>query len=134
MPLWLAPSPNVVKLNVDAATSANAAYLAVVARDSSGSILNCWAKRSHLFLTPCITEASAIAWAIEIAKSENFQDIVVEIDTKVCIDAINGESARVPWKLFSLCINSKFLVLEFTSCSFHWVRRDAKLLTWWLTA
>ena len=47
MPLWLAPSPNVVNLNVDAATSANAAFLAVVARDSSGSILNCWAKRSH---------------------------------------------------------------------------------------
>ena len=51
MPLWLAPSPNVVKLNVDAATSANAAFLAVVARDSSGSILNCWAKRSP-FLHP----------------------------------------------------------------------------------
>ena len=47
MPLWLAPFPNVVKLNVYAATSANTAFLAVVARDSSGSILNCWAKRSH---------------------------------------------------------------------------------------
>uniref|UniRef100_A0A2N9I7J7 RNase H type-1 domain-containing protein n=1 Tax=Fagus sylvatica TaxID=28930 RepID=A0A2N9I7J7_FAGSY len=86
------------------------------------------------FLTPYITEASTIAWAIEIAKSENFQDIVVESDAKVCIDAINEESARVPWKLLSLCINSKFLVLEFTSCSFRWVIRDAKLLTWWLTA
>uniref|UniRef100_A0A2N9IQW9 RNase H type-1 domain-containing protein n=1 Tax=Fagus sylvatica TaxID=28930 RepID=A0A2N9IQW9_FAGSY len=76
------------------------------------------------FLTPGIAEASAITWAIEMAKSENFQDIVVESDAKVCIDAINGESARVPWKLLSLCINSKFLVLEFTSCSFCWVRRD----------
>ena len=48
------------------------------------------------FFTPCIAEASAITWANEIAKSENFQDIVVESDAKVCIYAFNEESARVP--------------------------------------
>ena len=43
------------------------------------------------FLTPGIAEASTITWAIEMAKSENFQDIVVESDAKVCIDAISGD-------------------------------------------
>ena len=56
----VSPSPSVVKLNVDAVTSANPAFLVVVARDSSSFSLNCWAKRSP-FLDPCIVEASAIA-------------------------------------------------------------------------
>ena len=50
----------------------------------------------------------------------------------MCIDAISGESSKVPWKLFTLCNNAKVAVLDFTSCSFCWVRRNANMVAHFL--
>ena len=58
-----------------------------MARNSSGSILQCWSKKITVS-DPCVAEAAAIYWALEIAHIENFRDIFVEGDPQICMFAI----------------------------------------------
>ena len=96
--LWRPPPPNTVKLNVDAVVSDSVASLAVLARDFDGNILKCWAKRISL-VDPCVVEAIALAWAGEIALEEHLSDIIVEGDSKVCIDAVLGRPDKIHWAI-----------------------------------
>jgi hypothetical protein len=80
-----------------------------VARDSSGTISNCWTKR-YSTTDPCIAEAMA------------------EGDAKICVVAINSENEEIPWRILTIIINAKTLVSNFCSCSFNWVRRDANFV------
>jgi hypothetical protein len=48
--VWSAPPPHVVKINVDAALNDLVATLIAVARDSSGTITNCWTKGTPLLI------------------------------------------------------------------------------------
>uniref|UniRef100_A0A2N9EZY5 RNase H type-1 domain-containing protein n=1 Tax=Fagus sylvatica TaxID=28930 RepID=A0A2N9EZY5_FAGSY len=41
-----------------------------------------------LLMRMTLVEASTILWAFQIAKMENFTSIIVESDSKLCIDAI----------------------------------------------
>ena len=119
------PSPtNVLKLNVNAALFGGIATLAVIARDDSGSILQCWTKRCYT-IDLCFVEAAALLCALELARDNHFPKIMVEGDAKICIEAISASSNTIPWKIFSIVANIKFLALAFSACSFCWVHRDA---------
>ena len=48
----------------------------------------------------------------------------------IYIEAITEESATVPWRIFSLVNIIKVLALEFPTCSFGWVPRDANDVTY----
>uniref|UniRef100_A0A2N9GPM4 Reverse transcriptase domain-containing protein n=1 Tax=Fagus sylvatica TaxID=28930 RepID=A0A2N9GPM4_FAGSY len=122
--VWEPPPPQVVKLNVDAALAANITTLAVTARDHCGNVLKAWAKplNSNDSLE---AEAAVILWAVELALSEKYCNIIVESDAQLCIDALTGPGDAVDWKIRVLCSNTKLLALSFMSCSFVWVRRDA---------
>jgi ribonuclease HI len=67
---------------------------------------------------PTVAEASAIAWALELAKDKNFKDVVIKGDAKVCIDALNGDSANISGMISSMCSNAKVLASSFKSCCF----------------
>jgi hypothetical protein len=49
----------------------------------------------------------------------------VEGDSKICFDALNGADDSWPWKIDTFVFYSKLLSLEFSSCCFCWVRREA---------
>ena len=83
---------------MDAVVSDSVASLAVLARDFDGNILKCWAKRISL-VDPCVVEAIALAWAGEIAIEEHLSDIIVEGDSKVCIDAVLGRPDKIHWAI-----------------------------------
>jgi ribonuclease HI len=117
----------VIKLNVDAAIKALTATIAVVARNSAGSIIHFWSK-NLLTDDPCIAEATAILWALEIAQTEEFLHIIVEGDAKICLDAIMEELSSCPWRIRSLISNIKCLALNFVFCRFCWVGRCANEL------
>ena len=121
---WIPPPPNVVKMNVDAALVGTEATLAAVARDSSRTIFNCWTKRLPTF-DPCIVEATAILWSLELAQVIGLPNVEVEGDAKICFEAIMVENAETPWRILSIISNVKLLALKFSSCSFCWVRGDA---------
>jgi hypothetical protein len=49
----------------------------VVARDDQGQVLKAWSKE-HILCQPMQAEASAILWALNLAKDESFENIIVE--------------------------------------------------------
>ena len=61
--VWSKRPPGVIKLNVDAATTNTASWIAFVARDGDGKLLRWWAKDIYLH-DPLIAETSAVLWAI----------------------------------------------------------------------
>ena len=111
-------------MNVDAVIGKDKATIAVVARNHQGSIIKVWAElTSHL--EPALAEATAINWALEIAKLENFEHICIESDAKFCVDALNAPIDVYPWKILAPISLSLDLANNFSFCSFLWVRRDA---------
>ena len=84
---WLPPPRNYIKLNVDAAVSQAFTSLVVVAINEFGDALKVWTK-IHDLCSPTQAEANAIQWALNFAKDENWSNIVVEGDSKICLDAL----------------------------------------------
>ena len=79
---WLPPPGQEVKLNTDAAVRTSFLSIAVVARDANGFIHSAWTK--HIEVVDLeVAEASAILWAIQLAKLKDFQNVIVENDSKV---------------------------------------------------
>uniref|UniRef100_A0A2N9G5A9 RNase H type-1 domain-containing protein n=1 Tax=Fagus sylvatica TaxID=28930 RepID=A0A2N9G5A9_FAGSY len=65
--------------------------LAVVARDENGQILNAWAKE-HILCDPLQVEAAALFWAVQLATEKDFKHVIIEGDSKICIDAFKWKS------------------------------------------
>ncbi len=76
-----------------------------------------------------MAEASVIPWALKIAQIEQFLDIIVEGDAKICFDPIHEGVDVAPWRIKSLISNVNCLALCFAFCSFCWVKCDANGLT-----
>ena len=85
---WISPPKNYVKLNVDATVSQAFTSLVVVARNEFGEVLKVWAK-IHDLCTPTQAEATAILWALNLAIAENWCNIIVEGDSKICFNALS---------------------------------------------
>ncbi len=68
-------------------------------------------------------------WAIKVARSEDYPDIVVEGDAKICFRDLNGDKNCCNRKINLLGSNSKLLGSSFIYCNFHWVRRDVNTMT-----
>jgi ribonuclease HI len=69
-----------------------------------------------------VAKASAIIWALQIAKVEGRCGIIVESDSKLCVDAIGLDKADCDWNIFTLCNDAIGLAREFISCKFCWVK------------
>uniref|UniRef100_A0A2N9FEW4 CCHC-type domain-containing protein n=1 Tax=Fagus sylvatica TaxID=28930 RepID=A0A2N9FEW4_FAGSY len=124
---WCPPSPGCIKLNVDAAILPSSARIAVIARDENGLLLKAWAK-SVLSYDPLLAEATAIHWAILLAKSEHWTNIMIESDSKVCVDALVIDPQYIDWSILVICDNAKYLTREFSCCSFSWVNRENNMV------
>jgi hypothetical protein len=90
------PPIGTIKLNVDAAVLKDHTQLAVVARDDQGQVLKAWSKE-HILCQPMQAEASAIQWALNLAKDDRFENIILEGDAKICFDALNEISFAANW-------------------------------------
>ena len=124
---WKKPLHDTVKLNTDAALLGNEAILAVVARDDSGVIIMAATKKMFTE-DPAVAEASTMLWALQLAESHHFQHCIIEGDANNCLDACIGKLDDCPWALFAIFHDVKFLLPNFTSVDFIWVRRKANLV------
>ena len=123
---WRPPPLGIIKFNVDVAMLHDSAKIAVVARYDLGLLFKAWAKRIHTTV-PLVAEASAILWAVQLAKMEELRGIIVESDSKLCVDAISLDKAACDWNISTLCLDVIGLAAEFFSCNFCWVKREANM-------
>ena len=77
---------------------------------------------------PVQAEAFAILWALELAMTEKSKKIIVKGDSKICIDAIDGDQNDVEWSVTAIISNIVSLRSSFNSCLFSWVRREANVV------
>ena len=85
--VWKPPPLGWVKINVNAALHPSSTMIAAIARNEEGLLIRAWVK-PVLTQDPLLAEAYAIHWAIILAKNENWSNIVIESDSKVCVDAL----------------------------------------------
>ena len=123
---WKNPSAGTIKLNTAAAVRTSFSTVAVVARDAHGSLCSVWTHTVNED-DPIAAEASAILWALQIAKMENFTSIIVESNSKLCIDAITLHPEDPYWVIAAFVFDIISLSSDFSSCSFSWVKREANM-------
>ena len=119
---WVPPPPGWIKVNVDAAWTSAKAALAVVARDSHGSLCSIWARTSS-HRSPLLAEAEALLWAVSIAKREKWSHVLFEGDSKIYINALCSVSDSTNWVIQPSISSILSLVQCFVSFSFTWVNR-----------
>ena len=102
----------------------NEATLAIVGRDDNRVIILAATKKMFT-KDPVVVEASAMLWALQLAKSHHFQSCIIERNAKICIDACIGKLDDCPWALCAICHDVKCLLHSFTNVDFKWVRREA---------
>ncbi len=84
--------------------------------DKNGQILNAWAKE-HILRDPLQAEIVALLWAIQLAFEKDFKHVITEGDSKICIDALNGNLNSINWSISSLVCNITELCKYFSSCA-----------------
>ena len=120
---WFPPPRNYIKLNVDAAVSQAFTFLAVVARNDFGEVLKVWAK-IHDLCTPTQAEAAAIMWALSLVTAENWCNIIVEGNSKICFDALSKAEEPSNWSISSIIHDAADTSVSFDNCEFCWVKRS----------
>ncbi|XP_038717221.1 uncharacterized protein LOC120010502 [Tripterygium wilfordii] len=91
--LWKGPPDLVVKANWDAAlhSPTNSTGIGVIYRDSSGDVLACSSLVWQTKLDPSLAEAMGALHAIKLARELGFNNLLVEGDSSIIVDAIRGE-------------------------------------------
>ncbi|GKC57499.1 reverse transcriptase, partial [Tanacetum coccineum] len=122
--LWSPPSNGVIKINTDGGiSSANSvAGIGFVMRCHDGSVLVAGNKRVAYATSVIEIEAYAILWAIQVALSKGFMNVILETDSRILVDAFlhNKELLHIR----GLFLHIRPLCSSFTSCSWSFVRRD----------
>ena len=95
----------------------------MVARNEFGEVLKVWTK-IHDLCSPTQAEVVAIQWALNLAKDENWSNIVVEGVSKICLDALSKAEEPSDWSISSITRNTAVLSAFFDNCKFCWVRRS----------
>ena len=114
---WIPPPKNYIKLNVDVAVSHDFTSLAVVVRNKFGEVLKVWAK-IHDLCSPTQAEAAAIMWALSLAAAENWCNIIVEGDSKICFDALSKAEEPSDWFVSSIIHDAADMSVSFDNCEF----------------
>ncbi|KAL0001791.1 hypothetical protein SO802_015572 [Lithocarpus litseifolius] len=120
---WNPPPLGWIKLNTDATIGEHSNAIAIVARDHTGEVLKVWA-RSSPTCSPLRTEASAILWAIQLAKVEKWPRIVIEGDAKNCFDPLSSLPTTPDWTISNTISSIHCLREIFLSCIFNRVKRE----------
>ena len=125
---WIPPPKNYIKLNVDTAILQTFTSLAVLGRNEFGEVLKVWAK-IHDLCTPTQAEAAAILWALILATTENWCNIIVEGDSKICLDALSKVEEPSDWSISSITRDAADMSVFFYNCKFCWVKRSLNSAT-----
>ena len=92
---WKKPPKDSIKINVDAAFKDDKSSISTVARDWRGEVGVACSKRVYSNL-PLQAKVEAIKWPLSLAKSIDVAAMIVESDSKDCVDALAPSGNQVP--------------------------------------
>ncbi|XP_060963932.1 uncharacterized protein LOC133033259 [Cannabis sativa] len=119
--VWRPPPQDWVKLNCDVRVGLESMCAAVVARDHVGKVI--WVTISKLEFSDALCgEAAACCLALESARDRGLKFILIESDSRIVINALNGKDSR--WELddyVSFYIRSSHF---FVGCIFEHISRQ----------
>ncbi|XP_060974706.1 uncharacterized protein LOC133039775 [Cannabis sativa] len=127
---WMTPTSNTVKINVDGAIfeKENAYGFGVVARDSTGQILDFIAKYYHGNYKAEVVEALRVKEALSWIKDKGWSKIEVETDSLLTVQAIFSKQQMS--SIFGLVTNDcKILLSSSPNISLHFIKRSANRVT-----
>ena len=114
---WSLPSPDHIKINVNATLNSSKTALAVVAQNHHGKVLFVWGK-VHQLCPPLQVEALALLWVVHLAIQNHWCFVMFEEDSKICIDALDHPVQTPRWTLNTIISNIRNLSSYFSSCNF----------------
>ena len=95
----------------------------MVARNEFREVLKVWAK-IHDLCTPTQAKVVAIMWALNLDAVENWCNIIVEGDSKICFDALSKVEEPSDWSISSIIHDAIGMSVSFDKCEFCWVKRS----------
>ncbi|KAM6540555.1 hypothetical protein CsatB_005002 [Cannabis sativa] len=117
---WFPSLPDWIKLNCDVKVGFDSMCIAVVVRNHFGRVIRVQTAREDFSDVLC-GEAAACCLAVSVALDISSKFVIVENDSMVVINAINGKDSR--WALenyISFCTKSS---PSFISCNFSYISR-----------
>ncbi|XP_060969854.1 uncharacterized protein LOC133037062 [Cannabis sativa] len=118
---WSPPPKDWIKLNCDVKVGLDSMCIAVVARDHFSRVIRVHTARENFSDALC-GEAAACSLAVSVARDLGYKYVIVESDSSVVINAINGKESR--WAIdnyISFCSKSSH---SFSSCCFSFISRS----------
>ena len=129
---WSPPRCSFVKINVDATIGPNYSSLALVARDWRGDLVfGCFQKAKTTF--PLQAEAKAVRWALSLVAKLETKNFRIEIDSKICHDAIHELILPSPWRIASILADMQSLLVTYSKNQMFLSLRFLGYLIWQLT-
>uniref|UniRef100_A0A803P6J3 RNase H type-1 domain-containing protein n=1 Tax=Cannabis sativa TaxID=3483 RepID=A0A803P6J3_CANSA len=118
---WNPPPQDWIKINYDAKVGGEHMCVAVVARDYLSRLM--WVFTAKMdFSDALCEEAVAVCLALEVAKDKGHQFILVESDSKIVINTLNGLDPR--WEIENYSLFCKRFNSSFASCLFCFSARS----------
>ncbi|KAM6563300.1 hypothetical protein CsatB_023298 [Cannabis sativa] len=117
---WKPPPHGWIKLNCDVKVGLDSMYAAVVARNHLGVVERIQSS-SLAFCDALCGEATACCLALEVAKEAGWKFIIIESDSRVVINSING--LDVCWGIENYSNFCLRLSRLFDGCNFSFVSR-----------
>nr|XP_011470238.1 PREDICTED: uncharacterized protein LOC101299129 [Fragaria vesca subsp. vesca] len=131
--MWSAPLGLNIKINCDGAWDAysNLARIGVIARNSSGAVINGCAKSCYSS-SALHAEAFAVKEGLILAKSMNATTMCIELDYEQLYNAVVKNSSQISWSIYPLLVDIKRLKIGLLSCMWSLVKRFRNAAGKWL--
>ena len=119
---WSRPAHGTTKINCDAAVGKNHSVLSIIARDWRGNLVFAHSKKAYTNV-PVQAKAETLHWAIWVASQCNLQKVVIEGDSKICLEAIIKNGPEIPWKIDPIIKDIWSIASHIPSDKYNWVYR-----------
>lgn len=70
-------------------------------------------------------KVEAIKWTLWLALDLDAEAICIEINSKICVDALSSPSMEIPWRITCICSDILALKSQIQNCCIFWVARGA---------
>ena len=96
----------------------------MIAKDWRGVVVFACCKRENATFH-FQAKVEAIKWTLWLALDLDVEAICIEIDSKICVDALSSPGMEIPWRITCICLDILALKSQIPNCCIFWVARGA---------